>query len=267
MSILDVDDNIDNLDNIDVKCKERRLKEIRGKYEFENEASLDSDVFEQYCANLSKVDAFYVPSIPGIPNFGTIRENVVVIFSDQEKTYADKYDDSGLEKVVVLGEYRNSQRSDGKSEIYIYVNSIIKNTQGNASETDQLMLAVYIHELYHAYYESGNKYVKEIEEPLCEFGALFCLEVMTAMRIVNDNYLNYYKERVAGKKELLPEYGMGGYIYYMLVGDMNNGNLKLLDLYKTKINGNQVVFETVSIDKHDQNNYFKQICNSLGYVD
>ena len=42
-----------------------------------------------FLANLSKVDAFYVPSIPGIPNFGTIRENVVVIFSDQEKTYAD----------------------------------------------------------------------------------------------------------------------------------------------------------------------------------
>lgn len=266
MSIFDVDDNFDNIDvKVPLERKKRRLKEIRGKYEFENEASLDSDVFEQYCANLSKVDAFYVPSIPGIPNFGTIRENVVVIFSDQEKTYADKYDDSGLEKVDVLGEYCNSQHAHVKSKIYIYVNSIIKNTQGNASEIDQLMLAVYIHELYHAYFKS-NTYIRELEEPLCEFGALFCLEVMTAMRIVNDNYLNYYKERVAGKKELLPEYGMGGYIYDML-GDMNNGNLKLLDLYKTKINGNQVVFETVSIDKHDQNNYYKQICNSLGYVD
>ena len=266
MSIFDVDDNIDNIDvKVPLECKKRRLKEIRGKYEFENKASLDSDVFEQYCANLSKVDAFYVPSIPGIPNFGTIRENVVVIFSDQGKTYAEKYDDPDLEKVNVLGEYRNSKHTEDKSVIYIYVNNIINYTQGNASETDQLMLAVYIHELYHAYFKS-NRYIRELEEPLCEFGALFCLEVMTAMRIVNDNYLNYYKERVAGKKELLPEYGMGGYIYDML-GDMNNGNLKLLDLYKTKINGNQVVFETGSIDKHDQNNYYKQICNSLGYVD
>lgn len=266
MSIVDVDDNIDNIDvKVPLECKERRLKEIRGKYEFENEASLDSDVFEQYCANLSKVDAFYVPSIPGIPNFGTIRENVVVIFSDQEKTYADKYDDSGLEKVDVLGEYCNSQHAHVKSKIYIYVNSIIKNTQGNGSEIDQLMLAVYIHELYHAYFKS-NTYIRELEEPLCEFGALFCLEVMTAMRIVNDHYLNYYKEKVAGKKELLPEYGMGGYIYDML-SDMNIGNLKLLDLYKTKINGNQVIFKPGSIDKLDQNNYYKQICNSLGYVD
>lgn len=168
---------------------------IRAIYEFRDEADLSPDVFEQYCTNLSKVDAFYVPSIPGIPNFGTIRENVVVIFSDKEKTYVDKYKDPRLEKVRVLGEYCSSPRVDGKTEIFIYVNNIIKNTLRNASETDQLMLAVYIHELYHAYFESV-KYYKEIEEPLCEFGTLFCLEVMTAMRIVNDHYLNYYKGRV-----------------------------------------------------------------------
>lgn len=242
--------------------KERRLKAIRAKYEFRDEANLYPDVFAQYCADLSKVDAFYVPSIPGIPNFGSIRENVVVTFSDEEKTYKEKYGDPSLEKVVMLGEYCNSQCTDGKSEIYIYVNNIIKNTQGNTSQTDQLMLAVYIHELYHAYFKS-NRYIRELEEPLCEFGTLFCLEVMTAMRIVNDNYLNYYKEIVSEKKESLPEYSMGGYIYDML-SDINTGNLKLLDLYKTKINGNQVVFKTGSIDKLDQNNYCKQICNLLG---
>lgn len=264
MSILD-DDNMEKV--LLLVCKERRLKEIRGKYEFENEASLDSDVFEQYCANLSKVDAFYVPSIPGIPNFGTIRENVVVIFSDQEKTYADKYDDSGLEKVDVLGEYGNSQHAHVKSKIYIYVNSIIKNTQGNGSEIDQLMLAVYIHELYHAYFKSGNRYIREIEEPLAEFGALFCLEAMTVMGTAEIDDLHFYKKMVAEKKKYLPEYAFGEYIHkqYMMRNDWNMG--KLLVGYRDFIN-NAIHISPISSDNPEEwKNAYKDLCKALNYVD
>ena len=112
MSIFD--DNA--LDKIDDNCYKYLLKQrrniVRNNYKFINDAGLNDKELDKYCQNLSLVDAFHVTSIPGLPDFGSVRNIVKVIFSDQEITYEDRY---GLPEQLILGAYDDSSKS-----IYIY---------------------------------------------------------------------------------------------------------------------------------------------------
>lgn len=261
MSIFDEEDKIEG-DSITNECKEVQLKKrkefIRNKYVFLNQAGLSKQKFEEYCSNLSKVDVFHLPSVPGIPEFGKIRENVTVIFSSEGLTYSDKYGDDKLSEKDVLGEYKDYVNS--KSYIYIYVNNIIKSCA--PSDVNHLMLAVYIHELYHAYFKSGSLYNREVEEPLAEFGALFCLEAMASMRIINYSDVEYYRNEVGDKTDLLPEYALGGYIYDLLT-DWKKGTL--LELYKTAISDMQTI--KIEVPSENFSYLYKQLCTALNYVD
>lgn len=259
MSIFDEDSKMNN--GIDSDCYnvqlEKRRDIVRNNYSFINKAGLPDEEFEKYCKNLSMVDAFCVTSIPGLPDVASIRNKVKVIFSDEETTYEGRY---GLPDVLVLGEYNDYSKS-----IYIYVNNIKK--VSHISYINRLMLAVYIHEMYHAYFESGNKYIKEIEEPLAEFGALFCLEVMAAMRVVSFGTLRYYKKRVELKKKKLPIYAFGSYIYKIHMGKDNWKMGELIEYYRDSVINAKPVssIESDKVSKWDE--AYEELCKALNYVD
>lgn len=259
MGIFDEDAKMNN--GIDSDCYNRQLEKrrdiVRNNYSFINKAGLPDEEFEKYCQNLSMVDAFHVTSIPGLPDFGSVRNIVKVIFSDQEITYEDRY---GLPEQLILGAYDDSSKS-----IYIYVNSLKKVC--HVSYIDRLMLAVYIHEMYHAYFESGNKYIKEIEEPLAEFGALFCLEVMAAMRVVSFGTLRYYKKRVELKKKKLPIYAFGSYIYKIHMGKYNWKMGELIEYYRDSVINAKPVSSIESDKVSNWGEAYKKLCTALNYVD
>ena len=98
----DEDTHMKNLDSVAIihGCNER-IKNIQ--FEYVNQANLTADEYGHYCRYLSKVDAFHKTSIPGLPNFGVIRNEVNVIFSAHKPSYAEKYKDERLSNILVLG--------------------------------------------------------------------------------------------------------------------------------------------------------------------
>ena len=140
MGIFDEEEHMDDIDKRTLINKPR-IDSIR--FKFEDRVNLRSEIYEEYCKSLSKVDIFHRDAIPGIPDFGEIRKDVKVIFSKLQPTYAEKYKNRSLSKILVLGEYVDSENA-----IYIYVNNI--EAKCNTAPINRLMLAVYIHELYHA---------------------------------------------------------------------------------------------------------------------
>ena len=257
MGIFDEEEQMDDIDKRTLINKPR-IDSIR--FKFEDRVKLGSATYEEYCKSLSKVDIFHRDAIPGIPDFGEIRKDVKVIFSERKPSYAEKYKKEGLSNILVLGEYVDSENA-----IYIYVNNI--KAECNTAPINRLMLAVYIHELYHAYFKSGNRYNREIEEPLAEFGALFCLEAMTVMGTAEIDDLHFYKKMVAEKKKYLPEYAFGEYIHkqYMMRNDWNMG--KLLVGYRDFIN-NAIPIPPISSDNPEEwKNAYKDLCKTLNYVD
>ena len=132
------------------------------------------------------------------------------------------------------------------------------------------MLAVYVHELYHAYFNSGigHRYIRKIEEPLAEFGALFCLEAMTAMGIVEYDDLLYYIKEVADKKKALPEYSFGEYIYihhHRVKSDFNMGNL--IENYKNSVINDKSVSLIASDNISQWETAYNNLKKVLNYVD
>ncbi len=257
MGIFDEEEHMDDIDKRTLINKPR-IDSIR--FKFEDRVNLRSEIYEEYCKSLSKVDIFHRDAIPGIPDFGEIRKDVKVIFSKLQPTYAEKYKNRSLSKILVLGEYVDSENA-----IYIYVNNI--EAKCNTAPINRLMLAVYIHELYHAYFKSGNRYIREIEEPLAEFGALFCLEAMTVMRTAEIDDLHFYKKMVAEKKKYLPEYAFGEYIHtqHMMRNDWNMG--KLLVGYRDFINNAIPIPPISSYNPEEWKNAYKDLCKALNYVD
>lgn len=257
MGIFDEEEHMDDIDKRTLINKPR-IDSIR--FKFEDRVNLRSEIYEEYCKSLSKVDIFHRDAIPGIPDFGEIRKDVKVIFSKLQPTYAEKYKNRSLSKILVLGEYVDSENA-----IYIYVNNI--EAKCNTAPINRLMLAVYIHELYHAYFKSGNRYIREIEEPLAEFGALFCLEAMTVMRTAEIDDLHFYKKMVAEKKKYLPEYAFGEYIHtqHMMRNDWKMG--ELIEYYRDSVINAKPVssIESDKVSKWDE--AYKKLCTALNYVD
>lgn len=138
-----------------------------------------------------------------------MERDLEIIISNREKLYKGEewsdpfYPPEG--KPIVLGEYC---KGNGNNTINLYIQNIriasryFKGARINdvwdlscedeyGVSAEDLLLDVFTHELYHAFFQKGN-YEKEAEEPLAEFGSLL--------------YLNRYFEETAkelrGKKIL-----------------------------------------------------------------
>lgn len=274
MSIFDVDDNIDKEENCLPPYS--RLKSMQ--YDFACTEGMDehgSD-FKLYCKVISKADSFYRPFIPGLPTPHVIRQYLKVVFSREtpkirkfkNKEWFKVKDDEKLPKL--LGEYRSKDEKFGEC-IILYVENIKSSSiqDVNSSKFKSLLLSTYIHELYHAYFRSGDRYEPEVEEPLAEFGTLFCMNAMACMGIVEEVDVESYRKIVAAKKSSLPIYAFGEHIYQLHDKQKSWRMGMLLDAYKLKIQNDKEDFSLnlLSWNPKEWDEAYKKLCKTLNYVD
>ncbi len=134
----------------------------------------------------------------------------------------DKLKDYDGEDLTVEVEESNSLLgmyvSDEKT-VYLFKENI-----GNDMK---LLCATYIHEMFHAYYDSGNRYIPEIEEPIVECNTLCFLELFDDKK----TYLSSYKNSVERKQSciVINFYGFGAHLY-------ENRSLDWMRLYQNAYN-------------------------------
>ena len=95
----------------------------------------------------------------------------------------------------------------------------------NIGNNVDLLRAVYIHEMFHAYYDSGDKFIPKIEEPIVECNTLCFLELF------NPNYCNSYLESVRDEQYTasINYYGFGAHLF-------ENRSLDWMRLYQNAYN-------------------------------
>lgn len=269
MSIFDVDENIYKVENCLPPYS--RLKSMQYDFACTEDMDEHGSDFKLYCKVISKVDSFYRSFIPGIPTPHVIRQYLKVVFSSKKPKY-QKFknkewfkDDKTLPRL--LGEYRRQDKKFGEC-IILYVNNIALESS-DSSEFKSLLLSTYIHELYHAYFRSGDRYEPEVEEPLAEFGTLFCMNAMACMGIVEEDDVNYYRKIVAAKESCLPIYAFGEHIYQQHEKQTSWRMGVLLDAYKLKIQNSQKDFSLnlLSWNPKEWDEAYKKLCTALNYVD
>ena len=241
---------------------------FRMRYDFmnKNKSNLSDNDYEEYCMHLSKVDVFYRHSVPGLPNFSEIRKNIKVIFSAAKPMYSKRYDKKWFKKdCVILGEYFHKDKC-----IHLYIENI-KGCCKSKIEIKRLLLSTYIHELYHAYFESGNRYIPEIEEPLAEFGTLFCMDAMAYMGVIVQKEVSIYHSRVNKKKKALPIYAFGGYIFEKHQPDLRGWKMGLLlKNYKLCVKKDRLNLPQQGLSSYDPNLWetaYNDLKKALRYVD
>lgn len=237
------------------------------QYKFDVDGIEKNDTYSRYCRSLSKVDSFCQPHIQGLPLFHDIRDDVKVVFSAKRPHYGERYnDDDSFSDVLILGEYVASDPKFGECVI-LYVNNISECSRSKIS-FETLMLAVYIHELYHAYFRSGDNYILDVEEPLAEFGALFSLEAMASMGVIAGSAVTEYLEFVRNKTKL-PKYSFGSHIYSKHQDYPSWIMGVLLDHYRIKVQNSDLMdlshIYTENPDKWDE--AYEELCKALNYVD
>lgn len=270
MSIFDDDkDQMERIDNT-VYTRLTNERRVSVQFEFINEVwSSDDDCdYVDCCTYISKVDAFYRPSIPGIPYFSEIRQDVKVVFSKETPNYQRKYEDKPWfngGNIAVLGEYNHNHDTHGEC-ILLYIHNI-KASCGSIlidHKTKQLLLATYVHELYHAYFKSEDGYKAEVEEPLAEFGTLFCLEVMACMGVVDLSEVDSYHSRVKDKKDALPIYAFGADIFEKHSQKQTLCEMgRILKAYKESI----PLCNLSSWNPEDWDKAYEDLKKALNYVD
>ena len=236
------------------------------QYKFDVDGIEINDTYRRYCRSLSKVDSFCQPHIQGLPLFYNIRDHVNVVFSDKKPHYGERYNDDTFSDVLILGEYVASHSKFGEC-IILYINNIHKCATSELP-FEALMLDVYTHELYHAYFRSGANYILDVEEPLAEFGAMFLLEAMASMGVIDDCVVKQCLGYVRNKTKL-PKYSFGAYIYSKHQDYANWKMGILLNHYRKKVQNADLMdltdISTEYPEKWDE--AYDKLCKALNYVD
>lgn len=146
-----------------------------------------------------------------------------------------------LKRFLLLGEYKRDEEKKELGKVIIYINNIAdycgynlyeNSYQATEKAFNNVLYSTYIHEMMHAYFDKpweGNPwegYIKEIEEPLAEFGMLDFIK--------NNGYadIDAVKELVKEKQEC-PEICYYGYGYYLFEQNKNDSLKYLYWNYKT----------------------------------
>ena len=141
----------------------------------------------------------------------TDRNGTEVMISEEVKKIVTYDHPVNIYKSLLLGEYMKSKDDQERDRIILYINSIrsavtqfngwLKNNKeyswpestSNIKQAAIILLDVFAHELYHAYFHSDTvKNLKKYEEPLAELGGL--------------HYLNNYYNNDGDRKILSPLY-------------------------------------------------------------
>ena len=139
-----------------------------------------------------------------LPIFNIRHENYVEI-SDDEPLLKDLHEIENIEEILLLGRYYSGQK-----KVVLYIKNI--KTVGK-DNWQKLLTAVYIHELYHAYFKTGRYYTPIVEEPLAELGTLYTLDCMESIGIFDKGIHKYFLTEVSNKTGPIYFYGFGAELY------------------------------------------------------
>ena len=208
MSILDVDDfDFDKMASKEILSKNYALLPIK------KTNTLDNIVFHEIKKLVNFVDLLPYKLecskdcrfLGLLPIFNIRHENNVEI-SDDEPLLKDLHEIEDIGEIPLLGRYYSDQK-----KVVLYIKNIKKVDENN---WQKLLTAVYIHELYHAYFKTDPyTYTPIVEEPLAELGTLYTLDCMESIGIFDEGICKYYLEEVSKKTGSIYFYGFGAELY------------------------------------------------------
>ena len=111
---------------------------------------------------------------------------------------------------IVLGEYRQKPRE----QITLYIENIRFAALENNMQPELLLVSVFAHELYHAYFHK-EAYVPELEEPLAEFGSLLYINTLYSIKEVEKNELELMVKMIEEKTGAIRHYRLGAYLFQL----------------------------------------------------
>lgn len=206
MSLLDLDD-------FDKVVSKEILRKNYGLLPIEKKNTLDNIVFHEIKKLVNFVDLLPYKLecskncrfLGLLPIFNIRHENNVEI-SDDEPLLKDLHEIEDIGEIPLLGRYYSDQK-----KVVLYIKNIKKVDENN---WQKLLTAVYIHELYHAYFKTDPyTYTPIVEEPLAELGTLYTLDCMESIGIFDEGICKYYLEEVSKKTGSIYFYGFGAELY------------------------------------------------------
>ena len=207
MSVLDVDDF-----DLDKEVSKESLRKDYVLLPIEKTNTLDDIVFHEIKKLVNFVDLLPYKLecskdcrfLGLLPIFNIRHENNVEI-SDDEPLLKDLHEIEDIEEILLLGRYYSGQK-----KVVLYIKNIKKVGKDN---WQKLLTAVYIHELYHAYFKTGRYYTPIVEEPLAELGTLYTLDCMESIGIFDKGIHEYFLTEVSNKTGPIYFYGFGAELY------------------------------------------------------
>lgn len=207
MSVLGVDDF-----DLDKVVSKESLRENYVLLPIEKTNTLDDIVFHEIKKLVNFVDLLPYKLecskdcrfLGLLPIFNIRHENYVEI-SDDEPLLKDLHEIENIEEILLLGRYYSGQK-----KVVLYIKNI--KTVGK-DNWQKLLTAVYIHELYHAYFKTGRYYTPIVEEPLAELGTLYTLDCMESIGIFDKGIHKYFLTEVSNKTGPIYFYGFGAELY------------------------------------------------------
>lgn len=242
MSILDVDDfDFDKMASKEILSKNYALLPIK------KTNTLDNIVFHEIKKLVNFVDLLPYKLecskncrfLGLLPIFNIRHENNVEI-SDDEPLLKDLHEIEDIGEIPLLGRYYSDQK-----KVVLYIKNIKKVDENN---WQKLLTAVYIHELYHAYFKTDPyTYTPIVEEPLAELGTLYTLDCMESIGIFDEGICKYYLEEVSKKTGSIYFYGFGAELYkYSDFGSIG----EILEEFN--INWAEILYKAQSIKQYEE---------------
>lgn len=240
MSLLDVDDF-----DLDKEVSKESLRENYVILPIEKTNTLDDIVFHEIKKLVNFVDLLPYKLecskdcrfLGLLPIFNIRHENNVEI-SDDEPLLKDLHEIEDIEEILLLGRYYSGQK-----KVVLYIKNIKKVGKDN---WQKLLTAVYIHELYHAYFKT-DRYTPIVEEPLAELGTLYTLDCMESIGIFDKGIHEYFLKEVSKKTGPIYFYGFGAELYrYSSHQDIG----KILEKFKK--NWEKILSKGQGIERHEK---------------
>ena len=179
-----------------------------------------------------------------------IERGVIVTVSDEKKKYngeewANPYYPHKEGAPIILGQYSSG---DAYDEIFLYIRNIraaAKDFKGACKDefwdlsprknckvdSVDLLLSVFAHELYHAYFHK-DKCIKNAEEPLAEFGSLLYMnQYFVGMENAEKKILGLYRMiRQKEENEAIKVYSLGAKLFLKAGSEVFDSDGKILGL-------------------------------------
>lgn len=135
------------------------------------------------------------------------RGEIQVIISDYQPSFSEEtgYDwDHPVDpyqtkdgKIIILGEYIRNKNE--REEINLYYTNIRRASRENKINSSLLLLSVFAHELYHAFFNK-SRYCPCLEEPMAEFGSLLYMNALRKTNEVSEENIRALYDMIIKKK-------------------------------------------------------------------